>query len=517
MTALHAFAQQILAERKCLTIPPVEVTRGGRRMIKHRGGKFLFESAVLEKRTGDIIPDVVVRKGDIELIVEMFVAHRCSEEKIAKFAALDVSALEIDLSGLPRDPLPSQIENAILHEAPREWRFNRHHDAMSKQLEKKAKEEVQRREERRAKAAAARKDDYALDLKSAHDKPPFEPWNPFRWDSNELRAALAAEALGEGYFAVHPSHWKFGVVSRLENGFDVLSLARTMQESGLVHNRWKPTRNGRRGNEDAGLPLDPAAVLEAFLARLASAGIAQQNEWGQWTLARAYRDRIVSQEQKAAADERERVDRERRIEELRKIATRAAELGDAGSSFDFDAWQSQPLDDQSPYQTAEAGGLSWFKLQRALAHLIGVLERKEPPPVTSFGIPVDVRLAEIQAEHDAKIEEQRTRRSQEIEQQFEPLRAHRPTWLDDLHPDLKGSTPRQRARASDEGYWHVLDLIEALRSKVPWEQKVIDELEERLGGTKMGPACRQPAVHENSRRNVANPVCSIPQNAENRP
>lgn len=79
---------------------------------------------MLERRLGDIVPDVIVRKAGRELLVEIAVTHRCDEEKIGRIRSLNIAALEIDLSRLPRDAPREVVERAIMRDATRQWLFN---------------------------------------------------------------------------------------------------------------------------------------------------------------------------------------------------------------------------------------------------------------------------------------------------------------------------------------------------------------------------------------------------------
>jgi hypothetical protein len=84
-----------------------------------------LNEVVLEKRTGDIIPDIMVRVGEKWLLVEVAVTHFVDAEKLARIKALGVPALEIDLSNIRRDlSLPELEELIVGGEKGKKWLHN---------------------------------------------------------------------------------------------------------------------------------------------------------------------------------------------------------------------------------------------------------------------------------------------------------------------------------------------------------------------------------------------------------
>lgn len=83
------------------------------------------DEVVLEKRAGDIIPDVLVRSGEKWLLVEVAVAHFVDAEKRKKIQALGLSAVEIDLSKTRRDVELAELEALIIEsEKQKKWLNN---------------------------------------------------------------------------------------------------------------------------------------------------------------------------------------------------------------------------------------------------------------------------------------------------------------------------------------------------------------------------------------------------------
>lgn len=84
-----------------------------------------LDEVVLEKRTGDIIPDIMVRIGTKWLLVEVAVTHFVDADKKAKIRAMGLPAIEIDLSKIPRDTGLSDLEELIIRgEEHKQWLNN---------------------------------------------------------------------------------------------------------------------------------------------------------------------------------------------------------------------------------------------------------------------------------------------------------------------------------------------------------------------------------------------------------
>ena len=123
-TNAHIWAKQVLERTRQILLPAIEAEEAGRREVARPASMFRFDEVRLEKRFGDIVPDVVVRAGSRELLVEVYVTHRCDAAKVAKIRTGSVSAMEVDLSGLRTSQDPKQVGAALLRGAPRAWLYN---------------------------------------------------------------------------------------------------------------------------------------------------------------------------------------------------------------------------------------------------------------------------------------------------------------------------------------------------------------------------------------------------------
>jgi hypothetical protein len=131
-TALHMLAKEILEAELSLDLPEWPVTDGRRKEVLQHRVAYAFDGATLEQRLGEIIPDVIVRKAERELLVEIFVTH------------------EINLSALPHDAGREVVREQVLAQAPRRWlanpRLSNREDALLTEWEAEAKREAELRE-----------------------------------------------------------------------------------------------------------------------------------------------------------------------------------------------------------------------------------------------------------------------------------------------------------------------------------------------------------------------------------
>ena len=146
---------------------------------------------------------MIVCKGERHLLVEFLVTHACDEAKIARIVAMDVAAIEVDLSGLPRDISRPDLEEAILATAPRKWLHNPKLCAAQVELERRGRQ----RNQVLARAAAPLRRAYLAACAEvcamqtsclAYD----------RIVGRHLAHAVGIEVPGIGCFTVSPRDWQ---------------------------------------------------------------------------------------------------------------------------------------------------------------------------------------------------------------------------------------------------------------------------------------------------------------------
>lgn len=202
-TALHKFAKEVLARHLELELPPLVVGEGPGKWVGYSGGTYRFDAALLESRLGEIVPDVIVCKGERSLLVEFLVTHACDEAKIARISAMDVAAIEIDVSGLPRDTNRADLKEAILATAPRKWLHNPKLRAAQAERERQAYE----RDQVLARATAPLRRAYAAACAEVRAK----QTSCLAYDrivGRHLAHAVGIEVPGIGCFTVPPRDWQ---------------------------------------------------------------------------------------------------------------------------------------------------------------------------------------------------------------------------------------------------------------------------------------------------------------------
>jgi hypothetical protein len=100
--------------------------------------------------TGQVADAVVLTEAlaPLTLVVEVFVTHQKSMVDVTQFESIQQNAIEIDISAVAWDASFSEIEAAVLAEAPRKWLFSTLGDVLAEQADKEA--------EKRARLSSAR-------------------------------------------------------------------------------------------------------------------------------------------------------------------------------------------------------------------------------------------------------------------------------------------------------------------------------------------------------------------------
>jgi len=143
-SALHKLAKQVLNYRRELLLPEVRAEIGDQELVTHKEEVHQFDDAVLEHHLDAIVPDVIVRKGNHQLLVEMYVTRRCGPEKIQRIMDLGLSCVEIDLRRIARDATHEQVADALLGQAGRYWIYNPKlavaHERLTEKIAREAEE-----------------------------------------------------------------------------------------------------------------------------------------------------------------------------------------------------------------------------------------------------------------------------------------------------------------------------------------------------------------------------------------
>ena len=119
-TALHILCKQIIRDELRLIVPREFAQHGSYERLISEAREIVFEHATLEYRDRiEVIPDLRLQVADLDIFVEIAVTHPCGEEKIARLKRLGTTAVEIDMSSVPRNTPPDDVRRAVVSTAPR--------------------------------------------------------------------------------------------------------------------------------------------------------------------------------------------------------------------------------------------------------------------------------------------------------------------------------------------------------------------------------------------------------------
>jgi hypothetical protein len=115
-TALHRAAKDIIYEHKKIAVPPIEIPWNSFGDSMQIASEQLHDitSAVLEHKTGNIVPDIVVTVASSQLLIEIRVTHKVDENKAKKIQELRIPTIEIDLSSQNRTFALDELAQTII-------------------------------------------------------------------------------------------------------------------------------------------------------------------------------------------------------------------------------------------------------------------------------------------------------------------------------------------------------------------------------------------------------------------
>ncbi|GJD92470.1 hypothetical protein BHAOGJBA_6024 [Methylobacterium hispanicum] len=463
-TALHKFAKEILGRRLRLALPPLTLNEGGDRWIGYKGGGYRFDGAVLEQRLGSIVPDVVVRRGGRDLLVEMAVTHPCGPEKIETIRSMDVAAIEIDLAGLPRDVSRVDLETAILEAAPRRWIHNPLLAAGKAELEeRKASRQAALR--RRAQALAT---DYAVALQEIREaRPSTKVFGEMTRDG--FGTSIGIPVRGAGCFSVPPGDWQATLLSGLWDRYQDRRTTTFRAEGALGRLRqegWVRARFARMSDEEIAAAKMENAAFNSPLAAVV-----------EWASALALNQVLMSWHpgwkvhpshlRKADEARNRRLLPARRAGEIKGVVEQIlASLPEAErDGFDLRAWAAAPLPgrDHSAAAATRFDDAKYKAFKSALDRLASDVRHGTRLDRDRLGLPLDVMAARREA---AAREQAEARRRERIEREEaaslargqELLSAARSElgfdaadWAATPRSDLGGVSPLDAARSSVDG------------------------------------------------------------------
>ncbi|WP_312460660.1 hypothetical protein [Proteiniclasticum sp.] len=156
-TALHLKAKEIIEEEKRMVIPRVVAHYNNLYKEVTPKREVTFDRVVLERRVGNVIPDILAYKDSRPLMIEITITHGIDDEKFKKLEKLGISTLEIDLSDMDTDFDPEFLRNQIIDSLESKyWVYNAVEEKEKEclkeeylQIQKKKEEEERKAEEKR--------------------------------------------------------------------------------------------------------------------------------------------------------------------------------------------------------------------------------------------------------------------------------------------------------------------------------------------------------------------------------
>jgi hypothetical protein len=120
-TGLHMMAKEVLAEALEFLVPAYSRGYGKNREVVFEEKTIHFERAALEKRTGRMVPDVILYTDKGPLLVELVVTHWCDQEKIDLLKIADLACVEVDLSAFRDIWDKESLRDIVVKLARRAW------------------------------------------------------------------------------------------------------------------------------------------------------------------------------------------------------------------------------------------------------------------------------------------------------------------------------------------------------------------------------------------------------------
>ena len=129
-TSLHLAAKDILSEHKTIMLPEVILdfrNHGGsyKKLKISEPRKITFDRVILEKKQGEIIPDVIAYSGEKKIYIEIYVTHSIDENKLNRIRLDGISTIEVDLSKTNRSITKEDLTEILLTDNQlKKWIYN---------------------------------------------------------------------------------------------------------------------------------------------------------------------------------------------------------------------------------------------------------------------------------------------------------------------------------------------------------------------------------------------------------
>lgn len=469
-TALHKFAKRVLNDRLQIALPAMIVKGQGDQEIVVQAERRTFDRAILEKKEGQIVPDVVLLLRDRRLLVEFKVTHACGEEKIARIREMDVGAIEIDLSKY-RDHRLNEIGDQILYDAPRIWLHN--------PREREAREKLEDRA--RGRAEEKRKQVDRLSGLYRHRTPSPKSGN------GACEMAIKQDGLGDfinlpiegaGCFTVPVAEWQAAVLLRLISADDKVFRTRngmaTLRQRGWVDQTFADISDELASAvKETGVPFNsPAKAVEAYLQQLERRGLVISGSTETWRISEILRRRI---EEARELRERPHKRKSDMCDLVGDVLSRIPQ--EEMASFIFESWWKRVLPGRgySAFEAAQFNEGDWQTFRRELVNIPTQIRFSPRETLDLMGLPYQgvlgraieqKRLEEQERERakQAKLEADRIARVANLRDRASKLiGSETEVWISTSNVGTGGRSPLDAAASGETGYE---DALRALDTRV---------------------------------------------------
>ena len=476
-TAIHFLGKEILEKHKRLVLPPVVAKVGGRMTSLHGETDMEFDEATLERRLEGVIPDIILRKDDRDLVVEILVTHRVDAEKVAKLKAMRLPGVEIDLSRLPRDASRDEIEKAVISHSPRIWLWNAKIEAGEEQIrEQIATEKLEIEKELDQQALAFLQQYDAVLAGRFFDHEEIQPTID-RVAALGFGVETALPCKGERIFKVRRKAWQSILFDQLvirKRPFQSIHGDFADIDALVLLEKWIPkllVKDPDTSIRSRILALRPdfATPWDAvgnYFDQLIARGLLDGKDHGCYTVNEILRKQIKTRQE-------ELVNIDSRRQYLDSVVTDIVSKTDKDtrSRFDFIAWaraKHAPLK-SAPVEIIQAGNAEWNELLSALSAISRAFWRDQKPEIL-LDLPV---LPAIQAAAEGRAAERARQRlaAEAREEEARDLRGNRlveaaryalgevgDAWLD---ASIGQVSRREAARNSDAELERLLRAVTA--------------------------------------------------------
>ncbi len=479
-TVLHLLAKEVLQEQRRLRLPAIEAEANRVRVETHPAQEVVFETALLEQPLGGVTPDIIVRRGHRDLLVEIYVTHGCDEEKVAKIRALEISAIEIDLRKLPRNATRADVEAAVIAKAPRRWLFNPWVDEARRQVEAELAAREAARQQRLDRDAAKLAANWDRLVATPFDDKHVTLVSAVRAvESHGYLELVGLTSPGARAFNAEPLIWQALLLKQyvidkppyyaINDGVSVAGALAMVKRHDLVAPLFdieRPAALIKRTRELRPGFRTPQTLVRAYLSHLAKVGLlsADGGRWRTVPMVRAEIDSRVGEHEAAKA----------RDTELRRRTIGLLRLAEPESNgLDLEVWlaRTDGPSQAAPAEIARLGGDGWSRLQDQLSEIERAFHRDIPlPPLLGLPLsPAIRRAADDRAEtaarwrrdEAARVQAEMDARSARLRQTARSVLAHdAEEWLAAPDEGTDGASRLEAASGADKALLRLLSWLD---------------------------------------------------------